>query len=299
MGSVLRFKAVMLICALAPTTGQAGDDSDAKSKAKRWIEREHYVVLAAENTELQRHLEGGQAAKPYAAHLLIDGNALLADEQVRLERIDWKQLAQDLAGVIRFRKSSDAKAPAEPEYQSIRIHTYFHKVSNTNAAILRWTLEGFARERANFDYVSQTASYSGADDGLWQRLGHIDQAQQSSVGGSVREDAAGNEYVQVYPVRTRLSRLYTNNADCVVYVQPKFANEFGEGLPRSVRTSMTVFSRQLEFESKGKVLFIFRYSPPAGDKAKAWFLEEGAQEMTRLLGFENWAVTLRYESAKQ
>ncbi len=83
----------------------------------------------------------------------------------------------------------------------------------------------------------------------------------------------------------------TNNADCVVVIKPKFSEEFDGVLPRSIRTSMSVFSRQIEFDQKRRVLFSINFSQE-GEKAKDWFMEEGAREMQNLLGFQSWVVKI-------
>lgn len=41
--------------------------------------------------------------------------------------------------------------------------------------------------------------------------------------------------------------------------------------------------------------FVFHYSPSEGDKAKKWFVEQGAVEMSATLCLEDWSIRTKYE----
>lgn len=269
----------MLVALFTLPICQAKEEGDT-SEPEVWIKRNDYVVLTAEDTALQQFLEN-RDAKRSATYVLLDGNALCTDEILALDKFDWKQLSDDLKSATTSRKND-----------AVHIHTYFSRSARGNAQTLLWTLEGFARMQGGFASVKQVSTVG---KGLWESIENSNWPRQISQANTSREDAVGNEYVQVYPVRTFLSRLYTDGADCVVSVQPKFSSEFGEGLPRSIRTSMSVFSRNVEFTSKEKVSFVFRYSPGNGDEAKRWFEATGAQEMAQVLGFGNWVVSTKFE----
>lgn len=182
-----------------------------------------------------------------------------------------------------------------PPQRALMIHTYYTGKPGDNDNFINWTLEGFARQSAQFDVVKLSSHYSNGGQGLWDQFNAIVEEHETLVDQTADETPKENDYVQVYPVRTFLSRLLCSNADCVVVIKPKFSDEFAGELPRSVRTSMSVFSRQLEFDKKRKVQFSLNYSGKDGEKAKDWFLQQGAREMQDLLGFRNWAVTIGYQ----
>ncbi len=253
------------------------------------IKRKHYVILAAENTALQKYLAGRENGKPdYVAHLLVDGQALLSDQEPNLNAIDWGQLKEDLQAVLRSRIIRNIRNPPQP---TLMIHTYFTSDPEQNSDLINWTLDGFARQSAKFEVVSLVSSFSSGGDGLWERFDAIRGESEVLVDFTADESPRENEYVQVYPVRTLLSRLKTDNADCVVVIKPRFSEGFEGDLPRSVRTSMSVFSRQMEFDQKRRVLFSINFTQD-GEKAKEWFLNEGAKEMQHLLGFRSWVVQI-------
>ncbi len=234
---------------------------------------------------------GKKHGKPdYVAHLLVDGQAFLTDQELNLKVIDWDQLKEDLQAIYHHKLVQQIENPPQ---RALMIHTYFTSGPGENIALINWTLGGFARQSADFELVNLVSSFSNGGEGLWERFDAIDGADESLVDVDADETPKENDYVQVYPVRTFLSRLRTNNADCVVVIKPKFSEDFEDELPRSIRTSMSVFSRQIEFSKKQRVLFSLN-STQGGEKATEWFMEEGAREMQNLLGFQSWVVTVGY-----
>lgn len=277
--SLVSFSMLVALVTLLHCHAQEERVEDSESGIS--VERNDYIVLTAEDTALQQFLEDRDAKRPGTTHLLLDGNTLCTDETLDLDKFDWEQLAEDLA-----------KTTSEPQKGLIQIRSYFAESPGRNARVLRWTLEGFASGKLKFGEVRQTETYgSSLHEGVFAAR-HANTATNSA---HILEDAVGNKYVDVYPVRTFLSRLYTGGADCVVHVKPRFAEDFGGSLPRGVRTSMRIFASKVKFESKKKVMFVFYYSPGKGDEAKKWFFEEGVEEMTAILGFKDWSIQTKYE----
>lgn len=259
------------------------------------VRREHYIILAAENTELQKFLSGNRAEDfEFMAHLLIDGQALIGeDETLQMETLDWQQLRRDLASVKAGLKDQSASL-GKPQ-GGLMIHTYFYGKNSEATRFVNWSLEGFARQSARFKSVKLTSSFSNGGKSLWDHVNAIIGEHDVGVDLAADESPKENDFVKVFPVRTFFSRLRTDNADCVVVIKPKFSEEFNGELPRSVRTSMSVFSRQLEFDRKRRVAFSMRFSADSSEEAKEWFLEIGAREMQVMLGFQSSTVSIGYQ----
>lgn len=258
------------------------------------IRRQHYVVLTAENTALQKFLMNKQSdGSDHVAHLLVDGQALMADEALNLQAIDWAELKTDLQSIYERKLIQQIKSPPK---RSLMIKTYFtdnfgDKLGR-NSDFINWTLGGFAKQAVQFEVVNLSATFSSGGEGLWEKFDPIASDYKTLVDEKADENPKENDHVKVFPVRTFLSRLLTDNADCVVVIKSKFSEDFNEELPRAVRTSMSVFSRQLQFDKKQKVLFSFN-SSQGGEKVREWFIEQGAREMQLALGFQSWVVSLR------
>lgn len=259
------------------------------------IRRQHYVVLTAENTALQKFLMSKQSdGSDHVAHLLVDGQALLAGEALNLQAIDWAELKTDLNSVYERKHIQQIKSPPK---RSLMIKTYFTDAFGDklgrNSDFINWTLGGFAKQAVQFEVVNLSATFSGGGEGLWEKFDPIASDYKTLVDEKADENPKENDHVKVFPVRTLLSRLLTDNADCVVVIKPKFSEDFNEELPRAVRTSMSVFSRQLQFDKKQKVFFSITFSQ-GGEKVQEWFIKEGAREMQLALGFQTWAVGMGY-----
>lgn len=253
------------------------------------VRREQYLVLKAENTALQKFLTGQRGEAPdYFGHLLVDGQALIADEALNLEAIDWEQLKRDLDAIY---LSKLVRQMDSPPKRALWIRSYFTDDPRKNSEFINWTFDGFARQSAGSEFVNVSYSLTTGGSKFWEKIDAIVDNHPNLVDENADETPKENEYVQVYPVRTFLSRLLTNNADCVVVIKPKFSDDFSDGLPRAVRTSMSVFSRQLQFDQKQRVLFSFSYSKD-GENAKEWFVKEGAREMQALMGFQSSVITI-------
>lgn len=86
---------MLALASIAPAQFDS-DFSGAES-----MRREHYVVLTAENSPLQKFLVGKRNGQhDYVAHLLVDGQALLTEQGLSVEAIDWAQLKQDLHAIL-------------------------------------------------------------------------------------------------------------------------------------------------------------------------------------------------------
>ncbi len=255
------------------------------------IRNESYLILAAENTPLQRFLTGRKDEEGAALYLLIDGQRFFPEGELDVTAIDWRQLSWDLQSVFERQLLQNI---AEPPKRSLMIRVYYTDKPRDQEDFVGWLLEGFARRSADFKSVRLTSSFSNGGEGLWEKYNSVVEDRSVLVNRTLDETPRENEYVQVYPVRTFFSRLLASNADCVVVIKPKFSNEFDGGLPRSIRTSMSVFSRQLELEGKGRVAFSLSLAKDS-EAARDWFIEQGAREMARLLGFQRWTVTVGYQ----
>jgi hypothetical protein len=179
--------------------------------------------------------------------------------------------------------------------KSVSIRTHFSAQRDHEVQFLNWALEGFARQSARFDFVRLTSTYSHGGSNFMEKVDSLIAEGMKPYDGDADEGPRENDYVKVFPVRTFLSRFLTDNADCVVVIKPRFSNEFTSGLPRSIRTSMSVLIRQLQLENRHKVMFSFAYSQPQGESAKNWFIESGSREIQQFLGFESSSIGIGYQ----
>ena len=281
----------LLITLCSSTYGQSIQEKAKPTESLGWIKRDSYLVLAAENTALQKFLAGKRGQRDYGMHLFVDGNAFVSEAKFAIDDVKWEQLQKDLLSI-----QDSHVIKNETKNKSIFIHPKYHSVSAKTSRkrnVFHWALEGFVRQRVRLESVTMSPSFSSGGKSLWDEIKAIGEST-ISVDKTIDEESVGNEYVEVYPVRTFLSRLETDDADCVVVVKQKFSDEFDGRLPRAVTTSMSVFSRKLGLESRRKVKFVIS-TGLNGKKSMEWFLEKGASEMTKLMAFETWTVIARYE----
>lgn len=280
------------VCLSFSTLLVAAAQFDGPMPTTESIRRQHYVVLSAENTALQKFLmnKQGDGSDP-VAHLLVDGQALIAGEALNLQAIDWVELKADLQSIYERKLIQQIRSPPK---RTLMIKTYFTGNPGKDDEFINWTLGGFAKQAARFEVVNVTTTHSSGGSGLWERFDRIASEYPKLVDEQAEENPKENDHVKVFPVRTFLSRFLTDNADCVVVIKAKFTEDFNEELPRAVSTSMSVFSRQLQFNKKQKVFFSFTVSQ-GGEKVRDWFIEEGARQLQLALGFQSWVVGIGYQ----
>ncbi len=233
-------------------------------------------------TELQRFrlAESVDEAPRIRAYVTISGNDLIdADGGMRPGSLPAEEIAKALApyvdrdnGIVKlnlhFGHDWDGKIrrPAEAADKS-----------------LRSALEKVGRS-AGFNSAKVSSSMGGPL--LEKKFGTVN----DKVAGRADEDEppSGDELVTVYPVRTILSLLLTDNADCVVVVRAPLDKDGENLLSPKVREAIVKYVAAAKPREKTNVLFSIKFrqgSIPYERVNK--FNSFEMQELARSLGFES------------
>ena len=183
-----------------------------------------YIVVPVQ-TDLQRLAIGRHDAIEY---VLIDGDSY-AHEHFTPADLQFDKLAREL------RSLSNKKGALYFHIRRTHAGRIFHHNLPGGVQALSTTQDG---EATSADHVTQLLTY--ALKGLGHELGFTATIAQSSTHlideespewediyrdlrqekGNNTEEPVGNDTVRVYPVRTALSRLIFNDADCVLRIVP-------------------------------------------------------------------------------
>ena len=184
------------------------------------------------NSELQRErLARSKTEAPrLRAYVALSGNELVDDK---------RNLRKDALPADEIKK---ALAPyADPENGVVYFSTTFgneptgelRTLSDTERDALQAAIEQLGRS-AGFKTCVPSFSYAGP----------VLDAQFAAVTGKAQgradeaEKSSGDELVTVYPVRSLLSLLLTNNADCIVVVHPKLEKDGDTLLSPEIQASI-------------------------------------------------------------
>jgi hypothetical protein len=156
--------------------------------------------------------------------------------------------------------------------------------------VLRLVFEGLGA-RAGFHSTSVSQSIGGPD--LEKKFSAV----TDKVAGRADEDEtpAGDELVRVYPVRTILSLLLTDNADCVVEIRPMLEKDGDRLLSPDLRSAIVKHAAAVKLRDREKVQFSFKYRNsriPAERIDK--FHRTEVTELARELGFTT--ATMNFSS---
>jgi hypothetical protein len=105
------------------------------------------------------------------------------------------------------------------------------------------------------------------------------------------ESSIGNHLVRVYPIRTVLSRLLSDNADCRVEVLPLVDGSQPNPLTPEIRAAISQYVAKLELRNKQKVNFVLHYEFGRGDAAIDTMLKTIGKEIKPWLGFAQVTTT--------
>lgn len=231
---------------------------------------ENYVVFSYRKTRLQDFLLGSNSKDARADHttyVLVDGDSMF-DEAGRINEraLDWDQLGKEL------------RANRKSKSDIATIHMMHHHGTG-DRRLLSWLFQGFGLSRGRYSKVYLTNS--GPND-FWES---IESAQQfASQSDTFEEEPLGNELVQVFPVRTALSRL-TSEADCVVRVIPQLVKQPQQELRGAIRASILKYVSKVPVKRKEKLLMLINYHTDASDTVD-WLRKEGCMEIAHQSGYE-------------
>jgi len=109
------------------------------------------------------------------------------------------------------------------------------------------------------------------------------------------ENAVGDEAVKVYPVRTALSRLRTDNADCVVSFPKPFGKDATGTLDEQTTAKVKELVASLKIKEIKSVAFGIRENlDDLNEKACKHFTDKTAPELAKIFGVENYSVRHGY-----
>ena len=236
------------------------------------IEGRNYLICPV-RTDLHRMLVYGCSKKH--CYLFVDGAALLAAEgTVQAGGIDFKGVEKALP---QFTERKEAGI-------SITVIFGNPSPSNQNEQFLSWTFEGFAH-RLGFGNVkvSQTST-----------VGHDWDASRAKIRKKMTdvpesdEPMTGNAIVQVYPVRTELSRQLCGNADCVARILKSFEVQADGKLLPEVEEALRSEIGKVKLAEKDTLDLQVCFSTREGHDAVDRFVGSTASTaLAKSLGFRN------------
>lgn len=230
-----------------------------------------YLCLPV-TTELQRRELVGPGISVYAA---INGAALISGSSINTKGFDLTMFRRELAALAKERPGG------------IKIYL-ITATGQAEHSALEFSMDAMAQvgRRAGFEPV-QTGMVGQGSRWTWQE--ELDSIPAPPVGQPESEEALlSDQHVQAYPVRTRLSRWLTSNADAVVVVRQPFDGRT-PGLPEKSLESIRRLVGQLSIPNKQKLLICVD-STKAGRPFLDRFVEKGAKELASSLGFASSSV---------
>jgi hypothetical protein len=216
------------------------------------------------------------------AYMAIDGDSLIDNEG----RFDATALNVD---AIR-----NSLAPhADRSQGSVVIQAHFGTATlgtgqklKSSTVELKSALHALGRT-AGFRFANVAESTRGPT--LDQRFSEV----TDKVAGQADEDEtpAGDDLVKVYPVRTILSLLLTENCDCVIDVRAPLQKEGDDLLTSDVRAAIVKHVSGLKLRHMDKTMFrIKSVTERVGQERLTHFLQKEAADLARSLGFKTGTV---------
>ena len=230
-----------------------------------------YLCLPV-TTELQRRELVGPDISVYAA---INGAALVRGSTIDTKNFDLAAFRRELSGLAKQRPGG------------VKIYL-LNATGQAERSAVDFSIDALAQigRRAGFE-TAQTGMVGHNSQWTWrEELNSIPAAVEGQPEGE--EAALGDQHVRVYPVRTRLSRWLTSNADAVVVVRQPFDGRT-PGLPEKTVESIRQWVGKLAITNKRKLLICLD-STAAGRPFLDRFVEVGAKELASSLGFSSSSV---------
>ena len=252
-----------LLITVLPSPGQ-----DAKSPGSR-----NYLVFPI-TTKLQRSV---LYTEKTAFKVLINGNAVVQKGGiVKGGALDLEDLRRALGNRVLLMGED-----------TITITIFYSRFVKRKAhQFVYWALHGVGSSR--FRKVSVGSSIS--DEGHWQKALAAIKRFGPPDDDKVQEDPVEAAGVKVFPVRTALSRLVLDDADCLVVITaPLDARSSGDLSPaqqKAIRNGVY----KLDLPNRSRLSFHIGVKRD-GRKAAKFFFDVAAKYMTKRLGFKTYSVT--------
>jgi beta-lactamase regulating signal transducer with metallopeptidase domain/protocatechuate 3,4-dioxygenase beta subunit len=235
-------------------------------------------ILCRVRTDLQRSLLGDISEPAANASLCVFVNyARLADEPLNSRSPSLSALSDQLK---RFAQDDNRYVLMKVMVAQDAIGSEFEKVQERAQALAKLC------EEVGRDSGYKRAKWSttfGVDD--WKTF--TEQVSPAlKVTGATDESPVGDKQVQVFPVRTPLSRLLVK-ADCVINILPVVRHKQGTRFPDDFVPALMKFVPQLKYQRMQVLLIRVRYVDTARDRLDEWVNDRAGREaFAEQLGFE-------------
>lgn len=239
----------------------SNDNGIVADKSERIVIDDKFVLCRV-TTDLQRSLLGNVARPDAYVSLCVFVNfATFTDDQIAADSPAFVALSNRLLEL----------ANHDNRYVTFRIlvapdqHASF-QARQKRAENLAKSCADRARA-AGFERATWSTTYFGIESDWSTSIEKADAA--AKLAESSVEDAVGDGEIQVFPVRTYLSRLLVT-ADCVVNVTPVVRQKEGTRFPDDFLPAMKRFIPQLEYETKQTLLVRLKYAESARERLDKW-----------------------------
>jgi RNA polymerase sigma factor (sigma-70 family) len=238
---------------------------------------DNYLVFPV-TTELQRFMHGGRTG----ARVFVDGPSIVRSDGT----LDAKALD--------FRKLREALKPYDRKGDVIFMACYGNPAfpdgnESTDASnVLRWALEGFARQEGFASAKGYDLRHNDRYDWKAQVVSASKVASASKDDVDVEEPSSGNKLVKVFPVRTAISRELTG-ADCVVEILPPSDKWENGELSQEIQDAIQLYVDKLKLPRKGNIHFQI-YGRTPENEVGLRFVQITAPALAKSLGFENSSI---------
>jgi hypothetical protein len=237
-------------------------------------------------TDLQRkNLDVGTGLEA-RAYVRINGNAVIKPSgEIDEKALNMQGIARALAphsdkknGCVYF-EVVYISAPQGPAVPSNESQLALSKRLQNHVKNL-----GFAASQ----FRTQSKGTTKLDD--WaDTLEQVKAAQGALPDGP--ESSIGNHLVRVYPIRSVLSRLLSDNADCRVEILPLVDGSQPNPLTPEIRAAISQYVAKLELRQKQKINFVLQYEYGRGNAAIDKMLKTIGKEVKPWLGFAQVVTT--------
>ena len=242
-------------------------------------EGENFFVFPV-TTDLQRRLVSfgpGKEVPDAKAYVLVDGMSVIRAE----ETID--------SAAINLDRIRDALKPYRNRKKGVVFFRVYYGRSEPRGAkeLLMWALQGFGKH-AGFESSRVSNTYLGEGFDWEEMINGI----RASIGDAADgpEPMVGDDTVQVFPVRTRLSRYLAGDADCVVDVLQPIDGADGKTLPPETCEAIVSFVSELKLSRREKLLIRVHSVGNSGQEAVDK-LVEARRTLQDFFDFETVAIS--------
>jgi hypothetical protein len=247
---------------------RAGDAEPKKEKRQ-------YLILPV-STQLQKSVLFSPQHRYY---VLINGSAIVTkDGKILSEHLDVGEMWKDI------KKGGLSLSPGD----TISFRTLYQRDPPDHArSLLEVAMKGWASRDCGFAKPGYDSVIEGKDK--WSSLMEWTKEQVGYIAEDEQEDGVGDGRIDVFPVKTLLSRYYLDDANCLVEFARPFDKDFNGKLDEDTKKSIAASVKKLDLAKKKKVTFSIRLQIGAG-KAADRFCESAAKELAKELGFASHSV---------